>query len=85
MEDKYISDVISSMDIKMHNNYNGIMLTDDEYNVLKKYGFDPNNYGSVSSLIFDIESTLNEEADIEDLERVLDSLSEFNYYHNTNK
>lgn len=83
MED--IEKVISSIKYDMHNNYNGILLTDNEYDILVKYGFDAKKYSSVESLIFDIENLLNVESDIEELENVLDSLSEFNYYHNTNK
>ena len=85
MEDRYINDVMKDINFDMHKSYNGIMLTDEEYNILVHYGFDPNSYSSIGSLIFDIESMLNEETDIEELENVLDSLSEFNYYHNTNK
>lgn len=83
--DRYINDIAAGIKYEMHKSYNGILLTDNEYSVLMNYGFDPNTYSSLSSLIFDIENVLNEESDIEDLECVLDSLSEFNYYHNTNK
>lgn len=64
---------------------NGIYLSDNEVQILKRYGIDYNKYGSLESLIFDIEQILNEETDIEDLEEVSKRLSELNYYNNTNK
>lgn len=64
---------------------NGIYLSDNEVEVLKKYNIDYNRYASLSSLIFDIENILNEESDIDDLEEVSKRLSELNYYNNTNK
>lgn len=69
--------------IKMRGN--GIYLSDNQIEVLRKYNIDYNKYSSLSSLIFDIESILNEESDIEDLEDVSKRLSELNYYNNTNK
>lgn len=64
---------------------NGIYLSDNEVDVLKRYNIDYNRYVSLSSLIFDIENILNEESDIDDLEEVSKRLSELNYYNNTNK
>lgn len=69
--------------IKMRGN--GIYLSDNEVKILKRYDINYQNYASLSSLIFDIESILNEEADIEDLEEVSRRLAELNYYNNTNK
>ena len=85
MKDKEIEKIISEVNYQMHKNYNGILLTDEEYEILNRYGFDANKYSDIKRLIFDIESMLNEESEIEELEIVLDHLSEFNYYHNTNK
>lgn len=64
---------------------NGIYLSDNEVDILKRYDINYQNYVSLSSLIFDIENILNEESDIEDLEEVSRRLSELNYYNNTNK
>ncbi len=64
---------------------NGIYLSDNQIEVLKRYNIDYNKYASLSSLIFDIEEILNEETDIEDLEEVSKRLAELNYYNNTNK
>lgn len=69
--------------IKMRGN--GIYLSDNQIEVLKRYNIDYNKYTSLSSLIFDIEKILNEEADIEDLEEVSGKLAEINYYNYTNK
>ena len=80
--DEYINEIKVSRD--MHKNYNGIYLTDAEVNVLKNNGVDVKKYGSIKQLMFDLEEILYE-SDDEELERVLESISEFNYYHNTNK
>lgn len=66
---------------------NGIYLSNDQIEVLKLYGFSYQNYSNIKSLIFDIEEYINEnsEQELEDLECVANSLSEFDYYHNTKK
>jgi len=69
--------------IKMRGN--GIYLSDNQIEVLKRYDIDYSKYTSLSSLIFDIEEILNEEADIQDLEEVSGRLAEINYYNYTNK
>lgn len=69
--------------IKMRGN--GIYLSDNQIEVLKRYSIDYNKYSSLSNLIFDIEEILNEETDIEDLEEISQRLAELNYYNNTNK
>ena len=63
----------------------GIYLSDNDIEVLKRYEIDYNNYSSISSLIFDIESILNETYELDDLEEVSKRLAELNYYNNTNK
>ena len=69
--------------IKMRGN--GIYLSDNQVEVLKKYNIDYKKYRSLKSLIFEIEEILNEEVDVDDLEEVSLKLSELNYYNNTNK
>lgn len=64
---------------------NGIYLSDDQVNVLRRYDIDYNKYSSLGSLIFDIEEILNEETDVEDLEEISQRLAELNYYNYTNK
>lgn len=69
--------------IKMRGN--GIYLSDNQNEVLKRYDIDYKKYISLNSLIFEIEEILNEEVDASDLEEVSSRLSELNYYNNTNK
>lgn len=69
--------------IKMRGN--GIYLSDNQIEVLKRYDIDYKKYISLNSLIFEIEEILNEEVDASDLEEVSSGLSELNYYNNTNK
>lgn len=66
---------------------NDIYLSDSDLEILKRYEFDINKYSNIKSLILDISEYLEEDYDndLEDLEDLLDSLSEFDYYHNTNK
>ena len=55
--------------------------------ILKKYGFSIDTYTNLNSLIFDIQDYLDDNYDLEldDLEKLAISLSEMNYYQNTNK
>lgn len=64
---------------------NGIYLSDNEVQVLKKYNINYKKYSSLNSLIFEIEEILNEVVDADDLEQISSKLSELNYYNNTNK
>lgn len=64
---------------------NGIYLSDNDIKILERYEINYNNYVSLGSLIFDIESILNESSDVEELEEISKKLSELNYYNNTNK
>ena len=88
-EDYIINSLIEEdLHSNFHNKYgNDIYLTDKEKNVLERYDFNINNYSNISNLIFDLTEYLDDNSDLEldDLESVLDSLTEFNYYHNTNK
>ena len=54
--------------IKMRGN--GIYLSDNQIEVLKRYDIDYKKYISLNSLIFEIEEILNEEVDDSDLEEV---------------
>lgn len=66
---------------------NDIYLSDNDLEILKRYEFDINKYSNIKSLILDLSEYLEEayDNDLSDLEQVLDSLAEFDYYHNTNK
>lgn len=79
-----ISDINNdSKMIKMRGN--GIYLSDEEVNILNKYDINYQRFSSLSSLIFEIESVLNENSDLDDLEMISKRLTEMNYYNNTNK
>lgn len=70
---------------KMHTKReNGLLLSDEQINILKKYDIDYLKYNDMSSLIYEIEEILNIEY-YEDLDNLSIELSEFNYYQNTNK
>ena len=60
---------------------NKMYLSNNEIKTLEKYDVDYKKYGSLSSLIFE----LNEIEGDDDLEELAIELSEFNYYNNQNK
>lgn len=65
---------------------NGIYLSDNEIEILNEYDINYKKYSSINFLLFDIQNYLNDSyVDLEDLEWVSKNISEFNYYHNTNK
>ena len=67
---------------------NGMMLSDDQINILKRHNLDYEKYTNLSSLIFAIEEYINEVEnymDITDIDELSKQLSEQNYYNNTNK
>ncbi|MBR2997886.1 MAG: hypothetical protein IKF37_02280 [Bacilli bacterium] len=69
-------------DMKLNKINDNLYLTNKEIEVLKRYDINYNT--SIEELMFNLEEILNEN-DYEDLEEVSNSISEFNYYHNTNK
>ena len=74
-----------NIDIKMHpRRENGLMLSDDQINILKKYNIDYLKYNDIKSLIYEIEEILSIEY-YEDLDYLSSELAEFNYYNYTNK
>ena len=64
---------------------NGILLSDDEINILKKYNIDYERCTSTNELIFEIEEYLNDDSDAFDLEILSSRLAEYKYYYETNK
>ena len=65
---------------------NGIYLSDEQIEILNKYNINYLDYTNINELIFKIENYLNDSyTQLDDLEWVSESLSTFNYYHNTNK
>lgn len=67
--------------IKINNN---LYLTNNQINILKRYQIDYETSNSLRDLMIKIEDILSYE-NIEELESLLITLSERNYYENTNK
>lgn len=63
---------------------NGFLLSDYQVEVLKRNGFDYNNYASINELLFDIEDYLNNEFD-QELDLISSELAELIYYKDTKK
>ena len=63
---------------------NGIYLKESEEKILNRNKINYKNCSNINDLIFKIEEYLNEQEN-EELEQISLRLSEFNYYHNTNK
>lgn len=63
---------------------NTLLLSDFQMDILKKNGFNVNDYGSMNQLLFDIEEYLNVEYD-DELELVSSQLAELIYYKDTKK
>lgn len=79
------NDLVAS-ESKFIKKYNNIYITEEQVEILKKYGIIVDNYINMNELIYDIEEYLNEsEGVFDDLEWVSQTLSEYNYYNNTNK
>lgn len=63
---------------------NNMLLSDFQVTILKKTGFNYQNYSSVRNLLFDIEDYLAETFD-EELDLVSSQLAELIYYTDTKK
>ena len=68
--------------LKLNKINDNLYLTNKEIEVLDRYNID--YHTSIEELMFNLDEILNEN-DNEDLEEVSNSISEFNYYHNTKK
>lgn len=66
--------------------YNNIYISEEQKEILDRYDIDVNKYLNISELIYDIEECLNNSIyELDDLEWVSQTISEYNYYNNTNK
>ena len=73
-------------DKDFHIKHNNFYITKKQIEILEKYDININNFTNIEDLLFDIEEYLNDtDIPADDLEWVSESLSEFNYYNNTNK
>lgn len=63
---------------------NGLMLSDNDIDILKRNGINYLEYNSLQDLIFAISEILEEE-EIDELDELNIKLGEYNYYNYTNK
>lgn len=64
--------------------FKDIYLSDEQIDILNKYNIDYHKYNDIKMLIYAIEELLNY-CYYDDLDLVSREISEFDYYHNTNK
>ncbi len=84
-----IDEIVDQMDFesnKLNKVNNNIMLTNHEIELLNRYKIDYQKCTNLKQIIFEIEEILND-MDIvdEELELISESISERDYYQNTNK
>ena len=66
--------------------FGNVYITEEQNNILKKHNIYAEKYKNIDELLFKIEELLNNSIEsLDDLEWVSESLSEYNYYNNTNK
>ena len=66
---------------------NGLMLTNSEISVLKRFGINYMKCSSLKEVLYNIQVVLNEDLDddFDELDIVASSIAERDYYQNTNK
>lgn len=88
MKDYNIEEIVSSIDFSSNklNEVNGFMLTNREIEILDRYKINYKNCNSLKEVLFEIEEILID-MDIvdEDLDYISSTISERDYYQNTNK
>lgn len=91
MKNEYnINELISTIDFNS-NKYttvgNGLMLTNNEIDTLKRFNIDYLKCSSLKELVFQIEEACNEldGEDLEQLDYISSTIAERDYYQNTNK
>lgn len=72
-------------DNKLNKISDNLYLSNAQIEVLERYGIDYRKFCDIKSLIFEVESVIEDSLDCDDLQMVSSELAEFNYYHNTNK
>lgn len=87
IDGKYMNeDELISNEKKFLKKYNNIYISEEQKDILEKYNINVESYNSVEQLIYDIEEYLNNCGfSLDDLEWVSQTISEYNYYNNTNK
>ena len=83
--DDYISEVASNLDFSNTlQNINGFLLTEKECQVLDQFGVNYRGCNSLKEVLYEIEDVLEEQYD-DALEDVSISISDRDYYQNSNK
>ena len=88
MKEYNIDELVNGLDFEsnMLNNINGLLLTSREIEILDRYKINYKNCKSLKEVIFEIEDILNDMEIIdEDLDYISSTISERDYYQNTNK
>lgn len=88
MEEYDIDKLVSNMDFNSGklNNVNGLLLTNREIEVLDKYKIPYKNCSDLKQVLFEIEEVINDMDIVEDdLDYISSTISERDYYQNTNK
>ena len=87
LEDKYLDEIeLVKTEKSFLKKYNNIYISEEQKEILDRYNIDVNRYCNISELIYDIEACLNDSfEELDDLEWVSQTISEYNYYNNTNK
>lgn len=86
MEKYNFKKIINSLDFQKHKLINineNLQLTNYQFQIIKSYGINPNNYSSIKDLIHDLTYVVGD--DDEQLDDILMQLSERHYYENVNK
>jgi hypothetical protein len=86
LDDLGISLNIESTQLKTRKN--GLLLSDEQINILNNHNINYEQYTTLESLIFAIEDYINDVQgymDVTDIDELSNQLAEQNYYNNTNK
>lgn len=88
MKDFDIEKIVSELNFSgnsLNDFGNGILLTNYEVDILNKYNINFKRCIDLKEILYFIESLLNEDNSLDDLEEISKSISERDYYSNTNK
>lgn len=89
MENKDFENYIKTIDVTtsfLKKRNNGLLLSDEEIDILNRYQINYQNCTSTEELLFKIEEYLNDEVvDADDLEHLSSRLAEYRYYYETKK
>lgn len=72
-------------DNKLNKISDNLYLSNRQIEILKRYEINYKKFNDIKSLMYEVETALEEVYDADDLQALSIELSEFNYYHNTNK